>query len=114
MNTRVFFEVGTGELEQRGGGLRMVSLQMNKRAGQLDQTLVKRAVRTLFVLEPEMFQHLVRFVKLLAIETIKIAKIMRVQFPPVMIGNHFSDAFALATHGGKVKSQVQSLKPKVA
>jgi len=52
MNMWVFFEIGAGELEQRGGGLRVVSLQMYERAGQLDQTLVKRAVGSVFVLEP--------------------------------------------------------------
>ena len=113
MNARIFFEIGEGEFEQRGGGLRMVSLQMDERAGQLNQPLVKRAVRAVLVAEPEMFQHLVGLVKKLLVETMEIAEIMRIQFLPVMIGNHFGDAFALAAHGFKVKSKAQSLKPKV-
>ena len=60
-----------------------------------------------------MLQHLVRLVKKLPVETIEIAEIMRVQLLPVMIGDHFGDAFALAAHGFRVKSKVQSLKPKV-
>jgi len=91
----------------------MVSLQMDECAGQLNQPLVKGAIRAVLVTKPKMFQYLVGFVKKLLVETMEIAEIMRVQFLPVMIGNHFGDAFALAAHGFKVKSNTQSLKSKV-
>lgn len=91
----------------------MVSLQMDEGAGQLNQPLVKEAIRTVPVAKPKMFQYLVGFVKKLLVETMEIAEIMRVQLLPVMIGNHFGNAFALATHGLKVKFKVRSLKSKV-
>ena len=91
----------------------MVSLQMDEGAGQLNQPLVKGAIRAVLVAEPKMFQYLVGLVKKLMVETMEIAKIMRIQFLPVMLRGHFGDAFAFAAHGAKVKSNVQSLKPKV-
>src|SRR5579859_1484202 len=102
MDGRIFIEIGQGELEQRGGGLRMVSLQVDKRAGQLDQPFEKCAVRAMPVPDPEMFQHLMGLVKKLMIETMKIAEIMRVQFLTVMLGSHPGNAFALAAHGGSL------------
>jgi len=52
MNSRIFFQISAGELEQRGGGLRVVPLQMHKRPGQLNQPFVKSAVRAVPVVEP--------------------------------------------------------------
>jgi len=60
-----------------------------------------------------MFQHFVCFVKKLMVETIKIAEVVRVQLLTVMLGNHFGNAFALAAHGFKLKSKIESLKSKV-
>ena len=98
MNRRVFFEVGECELKQGSSRLGPGFLHVNKRAGQLNQAFVKSAVRAVFVLEPQMLQHLMGFVKKLFIETGEIAEVMRVEFLPVMRGDHFGNAFALA-HG---------------
>jgi len=110
----IFIEIGQGEFEQGGGGLRVVSLQVHKRAGQLDQPFEKIAVRATAVAEPEVLQHFMGLIKKLMIETVEIAEIMRVQFLTVMPGSHPGNAFALAAHRAKVKSRAQSLKPKVA
>ena len=91
----------------------MIPLQMNEGTGQLDQALVKRAVRAVPVAEPEMFQHFMGLVKKLFVETMEIAEIMRVQCPPVMRGGHGGDTFALAAHAPKVKFKVSSSKSKV-
>ena len=113
VNTRIIIEIGQGKFEQRGGRLCVIPLQMNKCTGQLDQPLVKRAVRAVPVAEPQMLQYFMGFVKKLLVETMEIAEIMWVQCLPVMMGGHFGDAFALAAHGLKVEFDVQSLKPKV-
>ena len=102
--TRGYFSrLASASLNKRGGGSRLVFLQMHKRPGQLDQPLVKRAVRPVPVLKPEMLQHVMGLIKLLAIETVEIAEIMRIQLLPVMPGHHFGNAFALA-HGFKVRA----------
>ena len=66
---RIFFEVGQGQLEQCRRRTQMIFLQMHKRAGELNQALVKRAVRAVFVLQPDVLEDFVRLVKKLAIES---------------------------------------------
>ena len=108
---RIFFEIGQRELEQRGGGMRTVFLQMHKRAGQLNQPLVKRAVGPVFVLEPQMFQHFVRLEKKLPVEAIEIAEVMRRRAFRPRTAPTILAMRALLWLTGKVK--VQSPKSKV-
>ena len=114
MDSRIFFEIGVGEFEQCGGRTQPFFLQVHERAGQLDQPLIIGAVRTVFVLKPEIFQHVMRLVKQLAVEAIKITEVVRVKFLSVMMDDHFGDTLALAAHGLSLKSNPQSLKSKVA
>ena len=100
---RIFFEIRQRELEQRGGGARAVLLQMHKCAGQLNQPFVKRAVGSVFVLEPQIFQHFVRFVKKLPVEAIEIAGVMRVEFLSSEGFDPGGDAGALVTHDESLK-----------
>ena len=104
MFARIFFEVGQGQFEQRGGGLRMIPLQMHKRAGELNQALVKRAVGAVFVLQPEMLKDFVRLVKKLAVETIKKADVMLVEFVSLMLFHQRGDTFVFAAHAFRVKA----------
>ena len=113
MNARILFQIGSGELEQCRRRTQMVPLQMHERAGQLDQAFVKRAVRAMPVMNPQMFQHLVGLVKKLPVEAMEKSEVMRIEFSVIETLDHRGDAFALAAHGFKVKSRVQSLKPKV-
>ncbi len=82
----------------------MIFLQMHKRAGELNQALVKRAVGAVFVLQPDVFEDFVRLVKKLAIETVKKAGVMPVEFVPLMLFHQCGDAFVFATHAFKVKA----------
>jgi hypothetical protein len=91
----------------------MIFLQMHKRAGELNQTLVKRAVRAVFVLQPDVFEDLVRLIKKLAIETIKKTDVMLVELVSLMLFHQRGDAFVFAAHDSKVKPRVQSPKSKV-
>ena len=110
---RIFFEIRQRELEQRGGGTQAVLLQMHKRPGQLNQPFVKRSVGSGFVLEPQIFQHFVRFVKKLPVEAIEIAGVMRVEFLSAEGLDPGGDAGALVTHMKRVKSKARSPKSKV-
>ena len=103
--TGIFFEVGMGQFEQGGGGLRMIFLQMHKRAGELNQPLVKRAVRTVLVLQPDVFEDFVRLVKKLVVETVKKADVMLVEFVSLVLFHQRGDAFVFATHPFKVKAE---------
>jgi len=100
----IFFKIGRRQSEQRGGGTRVIPLQMHKRAGELNQAFVKRAVRTVLVLQPDVFEHLMRLVKKLAVETVKIADVMLIQFVSLMLFHQCGDAFVFAAHGFRVRA----------
>ena len=110
---RIFFEVRQRELEQRGGGMPMIFLQMDKCAGQLNQPFVKRSVGPVLVLEPQIFQHVVRFVKKLPVEAIEIAGVMRIKFLSAEGLNQGGDAGALVTHGKSLRLQSPKSKAKL-
>ena len=82
----------------------MISLQMHKRASELDQALVKSSVRAVFVLNPDVFEDFVRLVKKLAVETIKIADVMLVELVSLVLFHQRGDAFVFATHGFRVRA----------
>ena len=79
-------------------------MQMYERAGQLNQPFVKHSVGPVFVLEPQVFQHFVRLVKKLAVETVKIADVVLVEFVSLVLFDQRGDAFVFATHGFRVKA----------
>ena len=101
MNRRIFFKVGIGQFEERCCGLEVVPLQMDKRAGQLNQAFVKRTIGTELVFEPEMFEHIVRLVIFLVIELLEVTGVMSVQF--FMMFHERGDAFALVAHADTLK-----------
>jgi len=102
VNLRILFQIGQGKFEQGRRRLRPVLLQVHKRAGQLDQAFVECAVRPVFVLQPDMFEHLVRLKKKLAVETIEKSKVMRVELSLVKLSGHCGDAFVLVAHRRRV------------
>ena len=53
-------------------------LQMEKRASKLDQTLVEKMIRSA-VTEPEILEHVVRFVIALCIEAREITRVARIK-----------------------------------
>jgi ParB family chromosome partitioning protein len=114
VHARIFFQVSAGELEERGGGAQAVFLQMHERTCELDESLVKISVRAMLVRQPQIFQHVVRLVKKLAVEAVEIAEVMRGEFVSPEGFDHRGDAGAFVTHRFRVKSKVQSPKSKVA
>ena len=110
---RIFFQIGQRQLEERRRRLRAVLLQMDKRAGQLNQSLVERAVRPVPVREPEVFQHLVRLKKFPPVEQLEIAGVMRVELPSRNFPAIAAMRLSLLLTNDKVKSKAPSLKSKV-
>ena len=99
---RVFFEVGARQLEQRGGGAQAVFLQMYKGAGQLDEALVKIPIGTVFIRKPQIFKDIVRLIKKLAIEAVKITEVMGSEFLSLKRLNHQDNTRAFMTHAPKI------------
>ena len=79
--------------------MQAVFLQMNKCARKLDESLVKISIRAVAVGQPQIFQHVVRLVKKLAVEAVEIAEVMRVEFPSTEGFDHRGNARAFVTHG---------------
>ena len=102
VNLRIFFQIGQRELEQGRRRLRPVLLQMHKRAGELDQAFVECAVRPVFVLEPDVFEHLVRLEKKLAVETIEESEVMGVELSLGKLSRRRGDTFVLVAHRRRV------------
>ncbi len=58
----------------------MMELQVDKSTGELDQPFVKSVIGCLSsILEPEMFQHIMRFVIVLGIEALEITEITGIE-----------------------------------
>ena len=71
---------------------------MHERTRQLDQSLVEISIIAMPVQQPQILQHVVRLVEKLAVEAIKIAKVMRVQITSSERLNHRGDACAFVAH----------------
>ena len=75
----VFAQVGLCQFEEGGRRARAVFLQVNKRAGQLDQAFVKQTIRTLSLGQPKLLENFVGFKKKLPVETVEIAEVMSIE-----------------------------------
>jgi len=96
MLARIFFEICPRQLEQRCRRAQPVFLQMHECARELNQTFVKISIRAVSVFEPDVFQNVVRLVKFLLVEQLKIAGVMRVEISGGKLFDHRGDAFAFA------------------
>ena len=67
----------------------------------------------MLVLEPQILEHVVRLVEKLAVETIKITKVMRVEFLSAEGLDHGGDAGAFVAHGFRVKTGGQVTSDKL-
>jgi hypothetical protein len=76
-----------------------VLLQMNKGAGELDQPFVEGIVWSSAVREPELLEHVMRFVKQPAIEAPEVSEIMRGQFLALALFNQRCNLRAFLAHG---------------
>lgn len=75
MSGCIRLQVGPRQTEEGGGGFEAIFLEMDEGASELDERLEEVVVRAATFLEPEMFEDIVRFVELLAIEVHEIGMI---------------------------------------
>lgn len=73
---RILREIGLSQFKKRGCRTQPFFAQMNKCARQLNQPLVKRPVRSVSVGQPKLFEHIMRFKELSAIEALEIAQVI--------------------------------------
>ena len=65
-------------------GVGVLKLQMNECPGQLDQPLVKSVIGSIpSILEPEMLQHIMRFVIPLRVEALEVSEVAGIKQSPV-------------------------------
>src|ERR1044071_6475574 len=98
MECGILAQVRAREFEQRRGRLKPLFLQVNESAGQLNQALVKIAVRSFLLRQPHFFKDIVRFVKELAVEAIEVSQVMGIKSLAAKSFNHRGDAWGLAAH----------------
>lgn len=88
----------TGRLEPRPGC--GVFLQVDKGAGELNQTLIESVIGLSSLPKPQLFQHVMGFVKQSAIEAVEEAEIMRIQSRGITTkwGDASGDFWRFVTH----------------
>lgn len=74
----VGFQVGARQSEQCCGWAEPLLLNVNKGSRELDEAFVKGAIAAVAVLQPKLFQYLMRLEKELAIEAVKKPCVVRV------------------------------------
>src|SRR5580698_11486622 len=94
----IFLEVRAGQFEERRRRTQAIFLQMHEGARQLDEPFVKRAVRAVLVWKPDMLQDIMRLVKKLPVEAMKVTRIMRVNLLSAMRLHHRGHACTFAAH----------------
>ena len=79
MLVRILGKVGLGQSVQCDRRSQSPLLQMHERPGQLDQSLVEPVIRSsLPLLQPQVFQHIVRFIELSPVEAVKPSDVPRI------------------------------------
>jgi len=98
VQSRIARQVGSRFLKKGCRRTKPILLQMNKRAGQLDQSLVKPAIGAMASRQPQFLEHIVCFVEQSAVETFKKAEIVGGQFTVLATLNQGCNFRALFTH----------------
>ena len=98
VDRREFLEIGMGELEERCRGSGAAFLEMDERAGQLNQRLVEQAPRLAPFGQPEFFQNFVRLVKHLAVEAFEERQVMGVQISAAAVLDQRRDFGGFIAH----------------
>ena len=78
-------------------------LQMNKRAGKLDESLVKIAIRPLPILQPEFLQSIMRFVEESLVETLEVTEVMGIEISAATGVDPLGNLRALLAHPNKLE-----------
>ena len=76
--------------------------EMHKSAGQLNESLVKIGISLTAGLQPEILEHIMRFVKIAGIEALEIAKVSRIMGSPRQMRHPFRYPSALVRHAPSI------------
>lgn len=98
MQGGIFTQIGLGQREQCCRRPEPLLLQMDERAGELNEAFVEISVRPVAIGEPELFKHVVGFEKELLVETCEVAKIVGIQVIALIRGDARGDFLALPVH----------------
>lgn len=110
MHAWILREIGARQLEKRGRGTQPFLLQMHERPSELDQAFVKISFRSVPIRQPEFFQDIMRFIKLLPVEAIEVAEIVRAEFATLKGRDALGDFPALLAHAAILTAPVE--RPK--
>jgi hypothetical protein len=83
------------QFEQCRSRSKAILLKMNKSAGELNQALVKRAIRPVPVCQPQFLQDVVGLIKQGLIKALEIAQVMGVKAPALAALDQSGDLCAL-------------------
>src|SRR5439155_13622611 len=115
----ILAQIVPGQPEEGGGGLEprtsgRVLLQMHKRPGKLDQPFVKIRLGPLSILEPQIFEDVVRLVEQALVKALEVPEIPGIQILPVAARDQPLDLRALLVlaHRSRVQAVPRLVKPK--
>ena len=94
----IFLQIGVGQFEERGGGAKAVFLQVNERAGELNQSFVEGIIGTAALGQPEFFENIVGLKVEPAVEAFEIAEIVGVEIASLELLDYFCDSAAFFAH----------------
>lgn len=106
---RIFLKIAIRQFKKCRRRTQPLLLQMDKCTGQLNQSLIKRAVWAMAILKPKLFQHIMRFIKKPAIKTIEITDIMRIATTAAPLLHHLRHFFFFCTHTGNCFKRLRNL-----
>ena len=103
-----------GQLEESQGRTGPVVLEVDKRARQLDQALVKCAIRTGPLRQPQFFQHFVGFEEALPVEALEVTQIMSIQGPSLKGPGEGGNPVAFQMHNADtVRCLLAAVHPQI-
>src|SRR5437660_5024232 len=85
---------------------------MDESTGKLDQVFVKRAIDAFLLWQPDLLEHIVRFIEELPVETIKIRQIVRLEMLSLKALDDLCDFGRFAAHGRNLLNFYDGLKMK--
>jgi hypothetical protein len=94
----IFLEICVSEFKQRSRGAKAIFLQMNERAGELNQSFVEGIIWAGAVGEPQFFQDVVCLEIEPAIEAFEISEIMGIKIASFELLDQFCDGSTLFAH----------------
>src|SRR5437016_1190981 len=114
MNHGIATEIRLSQAEQGDGRLAPLFLEMNERAGQLDQAFVKQIVCLAALGQPQFFQDFVGFEKKVTVKAFEIAQVMGVKSLVLYGADQLGNFLAFMAHHANDKQKGALAKGRIA